>query len=242
MPALTQSIREIVAAQPSAAAVLQRFDIDLCARADESLTQACAELQLSAEQVLEKLTDAAQEQGAAPADLANYTLSRLIQHIVRTHHQTVRRELPRMHEMARQVAGKQSSRAPQLKEIEKLIDALRADMLAHLEKEEQVLFPFIAAMDQDAGASCSPPRACFRTVAHPVAMMIREHALAENLVAEIRDLTRGFDAPAWACPTHVALYAGMREFADDLRQHVRLENDLLFPRAIELESQLICSA
>ncbi len=239
MATSTQSIREIISAQASAAAVLERFDIDLCCHANESLTQACAGLQLSVDQVLEKLADAAaNEHGAAPADLAAYSLGRLIQHIVRTHHQYVRRELPRMAQMAQKVAAKHGNRAPELEKVEELTGLLGGEMFAHLQKEEQILFPFIAEMEQDATGCCTTQRTCFRTVAQPVSMMIMEHGMAENRVAEIRELTHEFEAPAWACASYAALYAGLREFAADLRQHVHLENDLLFPRAIDLEAEL----
>ncbi|MGD1064292.1 MAG: iron-sulfur cluster repair di-iron protein [Terracidiphilus sp.] len=239
MPTLTQSIREIVFNQSSAAAVLLRFDIDLCSHADESLKQACAELQLSVDQVLEKLSDAAaRENGAVPADLASYSLNRLIQHIVRTHHQYVRCELPRLVEMAHKLAGKHGDRAPELKEVKTVLDDLRAEMFAHLEKEEQVLFPFIAQMEEETAGSALPARACFQTVAQPVSIMLREHESAERLVAEMRKLTNDFNAPTWACPTHVAFYAGLKQFERDLRQHVHLENDILFPRAIEMEAAL----
>jgi regulator of cell morphogenesis and NO signaling len=239
MPTSTQSIREIVSTQTSAAAVLQRFDIDLCSSADTSLEQACAELQLSVDQVLEKLADAAvDEHGPAGDDLAGYSLGRLIQHIVRTHHQYVRRELPRLAEMACNLAGRIGDRAPALKSIGSLLEELRADLFTHLEKEEHVLFPFIAAMDQDSDGTSTTPRACFRTVAQPVRMMMLEHESAGSIVAELRLLTNEFQPPRWACPTHVALYAGLREFEADLRRHVHLEDDLLFPRAIALESTL----
>jgi len=239
MPTSTQSIREIVTTQSSAAAILQRFDIDLCSHADESLKQACAQLQLSVDQVLEKLSDAAaNEDGAVSADLASYSLSRLIQHIVRTHHQYVRRELPRLAEMARKLAGKHGDRTPELRKAETLLDALLGEMFAHLQKEEQVLFPFIAQMEEVAAGLTSPACACFQTVAQPVSMMVREHESAEGLVAQMRTLTDEFKAPAWACPTHIALYAGLRELERDLRQHVHIENDILFPRAIETESTL----
>jgi regulator of cell morphogenesis and NO signaling len=240
MPTSTQSIREIVATQSSAAAVLERFDIDLCSHANESLHQACAELQLSVDQVLEKLSDAAaKENGAAPADVASYSLNRLIQHIVRTHHQFVRRELPRLAEMVHELAGKHSDEAPELKMVETLLNTLRNEMFAHLHKEEQILFPFIAQMEEDANGSGSPARACFRTVAHPISMMVREHESAEGLVAEMRGLTNDFQAPQqWACPMHIAFYAGLSSFETDLRQHVHLENDVLFPRAIALEAEL----
>lgn len=243
MATSTQSIREIVSTQASAAAVLERFEIDLCSHAGESLTQACAGLQLSVEQVLEKLTDAAaNEHGAAPADLTSYSLSRLIQHIVRTHHQYVRRELPRLAQMAHKVAGKHGNRAPELNKVEELTGLLGGELFAHLQKEEQILFPFIAEMEQNVAACCASERTCFRSVAQPVSMMIVEHGLAEGRVEEIRSLTNGFEPPAWACAGCLALYAGLREFAADLRQHVQLENDVLFPRAIDLEAELNCKA
>jgi regulator of cell morphogenesis and NO signaling len=97
MPTSTQSIREIVSTQPSAARILRSFDIDLRSQADESLDQACAELQLSVDQALEKLADAeTDERGAAPANPATLSTGRLIQHIVRVHHRCVRQELPRL--------------------------------------------------------------------------------------------------------------------------------------------------
>jgi regulator of cell morphogenesis and NO signaling len=234
-----QSIREIVTRQPSAAKIFPRFDIDLCSRADESLKQACVELQLSVDQVVEKLSDAAaNEPGAEPADLASYSMSRLIQHIVRTHHQYVRCELPRLVEMAHKLTGKHGPRAPELKEVETLLDALHAEMFAHLQKEEQVLFPFIAQMEEETAGFASSARACFQTVAQPVSMMVREHESTEGLVAEMRRLTNDFKTPAWACPTHVALYARLNQFERDLRKHVHLENDILVPRAIEMEFAL----
>jgi regulator of cell morphogenesis and NO signaling len=239
MPATTQSIREIISTQSSAAAVLQRFDIDLCSHADESLLQACAALQLSVEQVLEKLTDAAaSEHGTGPADLAGYSQSRLIQHIVRSHHQYVRHELPRLGEMARKLSAKHGERQPELMRIDALLEALQAEMFAHLSKEEQILFPYIVQMEEEADGCASQARACFQSVAQPVSMMVQEHEMAEGLVAEMRKLANDFNAPAKACATHIALYAGLHLFESDIRQHVHLENDILFPRAIEMEAAL----
>src|SRR6185437_10414420 len=107
MATATRSIRELISSQPTAAAILQRFDIDVCAHANESLTEACADLQLSVEQVLEKLADgAAVDAGAMHPDPTEYSASRLIQHIVRVHHQSIRQELPRLAEMAGMIAEK----------------------------------------------------------------------------------------------------------------------------------------
>jgi regulator of cell morphogenesis and NO signaling len=239
MPTSTQSVREIVASQSSAAKVFQRFDIDLCSQAEKSLDGACAELQLSVDQVLEKLADAeTQELGGPAVDPACLPIGRLIQHIVRVHHQYVRQELPRLAEMAQKLAAKRSDRAPELENVEKLLDELRTDMFAHIQKEEQVLFPFISQMDQESIVAYPPAHACFRSVAHPVSKMMQEHESANHVVAELRRLTLGFQPPEWACATHIALFVGLSEFETDLKQHIHLENDVLFPRAIEMEAEL----
>jgi regulator of cell morphogenesis and NO signaling len=239
MPTSTQSVREIVATQPSAAKVFQRFDIDLCSQAEKSLDGACAELQLSVDQVLEKLADAeTQDLGGPAVDPACLPIGRLIQHIVRVHHQYVRQELPRLAEMAQKLAAKRSDRAPELKNVEELLEELRTDMLAHIQKEEQVLFPFMSQMDHDSIIVYPPAHTCFRSVAQPVSKMMQEHESANHIVAELRRITLGFQPPAWACATHIALFAGLSEFEADLKQHVHLENDVLFPRAIELEAEL----
>ena len=239
MPTSTQSVREIVATHPSAAKIFQRFDIDLCSQAEKSLDGACAELQLSVDQVLEKLADAeAQERSGAPVAPASLSTGRLIQYIVRVHHQCVRRELPRLNDMARKLAARRGDQAPELRKIEALLDELRADMFAHIQKEEQVLFSFIYQMEQNSIVAYPPAHACFRSIAQPVSRMMQEHESANYILAELRRLSRGFEPPVGACAAHIALYAGLREFENDLKQHVHLENDVLFPRAIQLEADL----
>ena len=239
MPTSTQSIREIVTQYPSSARVFHRFDIDLCLQADLSLEGACQELQLSVDQVLEKLTDSeAQERGGMASDPATLSLARLVQHIVRIHHHCVRQELPRLAEMALKLAATRGDRAPELAKVAELIEKLRGEMYAHIQKEEQVLFPFISQMDQESIVAYPPSHACFRSVTHPIFMMEQEHESADHIVAELIRLTNHFEPPSWACATHIALFSGLREFEADLKQHVHLENDVLFPRAIQLEAEL----
>ena len=239
MPTSTQSIREIVTQYPSSARVFHRFDIDLFLQADLSLEGACQELQLSVDQVLEKLTDSeAQERGGMASDPATLSLARLVQHIVRIHHLCVRQELPRLAEMAMKLAATLGDRAPELTKVAELIEKLRGEMYTHIQKEEQVLFPFISQMDQESIVAYPPSHACFRSVTHPIFMMEQEHESADHIVAELMRLTNHFEPPSWACATHVALFSGLREFEDDLKQHVHLENDVLFPRAIQLEAEL----
>ena len=239
MSTSTQSIREIVAIHPSAASVFHRFDIDLCSLGDKSLNEACAEQQLSVDQLLEKLADAeAAEAGAAPFDPTAVSLGRLIQHIVRNHHQCVRQELPRLAEMASKLAIKRSDEHPELQRVAALIVKLRDDLLAHIQKEEMVLFPFISRMDQESIVAYPPDHARFRSVSDPVFIMLQQHEAADHLVVELRRLTNGYNPPTWACGTHIALLSGLQAFEGDLKQHIHFENDALFPRAIEMEAVL----
>ena len=239
MPTSTLSIREIVTQYPSSARVFHRFDIDLCLQADLSLEAVCQELQLSVDQVLEKLSDSeAQEPGGLALDPVTLSLVRLIQHIVRIHHLCVRQELPRLAEMGMKLAATRSDRAPELTKVAELIEQLRGEMYTHIQKEEQVLFPFISQMDQESIIAYPSSHACFRSVTHPIFMMEQEQESADHIVAELIRLTNHFEPPSWACATHIALFSGLREFEADLKQHVHLENDVLFPRAIQLEAEL----
>ena len=239
MSTAAQSIREIITSRPSAAKIFHRFDIDLCIQADLSLEAACRELQLSVDQVLEKLADAeVKESGGLAFDPLHVSLGRLIQHIVRVHHHCVRQVLPGLAEMALKIAAKRRDREPELVKVAELVEELRGEMYAHIEKEEQVLFPFISQMDQESIVSYPPAHACFRSVAHPIFMMEQEHESADQIMRELIRLTNHFEPPSWACATHIALFSGIREFETDLRQHVHLENDVLFPRAIQLEAEI----
>ena len=140
--------------------------------------------------------------------------------------------------MATKLLANHSDRATELTMIAELIGTLRGEMYVHIRKEEQVLFPFISQMDQESIVAYPPAHACFRSVTHPIFMMEQEHESADHIVAEIIRLTNHFEPPSWACATHIALFSGLREFEAGLRQHVHLENDILFPRAIKLEAEI----
>ena len=102
-------------------------------------------------------------------------------------------------------------------------------------KEETILFPYVISLEQTALQGAPKPQSCFGTVANPIAMMTEEHDAAASLIAEIRRLSKNFTTPEDACPTFHAFYDGLREFEQDLHQHIHLENNILFPRAIALE-------
>lgn len=239
MATATQSIREIVAAHVSAAAVLERFEIDLCSHGSQSLTETCADLQLSVDQVLEKLAAAeVNETGASALEPSTMPLQKLIQYIVRLHHRTVRQALPPLVAMAHKLASANGAQAPEFVAIYELMDGLQVEIVAHIEKEENVLFPYIAYLDQPPGLAAPAGSRCFRRVSQPVRMMVHDHDSALRILAELKRLTKGFEAPSSACAVHISFCTGLRAFEEDLKRHIQLEDDFLFPRALELENQV----
>lgn len=111
------------------------------------------------------------------------------------------------------------------------------DMLNHMHKEEQVLFPYINGLERTSTEGELPPPTPFGSVTRPVECMMRDHEKAGKEMQQLRDLSAGYTLPEGACLSYRALYDGLREFEQDLHRHVYLENNILFPRAVELESK-----
>jgi regulator of cell morphogenesis and NO signaling len=120
--------------------------------------------------------------------------------------------------------------------IQATLAKLDEELSQHLAKEEAVLFPYVVLLERASANGSAKPHGCFDTVASPIAMMTQEHDAAGALLAEIRRLSHSFTTPADACPTYHAFYDGLKDFEQDLHQHIHLENNILFPRAIDLEA------
>ena len=112
----------------------------------------------------------------------------------------------------------------------------------HMQKEEQILFPYIDALEKAANAHGAVEPPFFQTVRNPIHAMMKEHDAAGELVKQIRKASSEYTAPADACPSYQALYQDLREFEADLHQHVHLENNILFPRAVEMEAAALREA
>ncbi|MBI2682321.1 MAG: iron-sulfur cluster repair di-iron protein [Acidobacteriales bacterium] len=234
--ATQKTIRDIAVENPATIRVFERFGIDYCCGGRKSLETACQELQLDPEQVREKLAEATRLPGETDLnDWSGAAMAKVIQHIVRRHHAFVRGESPRLRELAAKVRSRHEAKHPELREVQTLVDLLADDMSAHMMKEEQILFPFIARMEHELSAGQPMPPSIFGTVANPVRMMIGEHESAGAILAELRKITDGFQPPEDACPSFRGLYAGIADFEKDLHLHVHLENNILFPRAMAME-------
>ena len=163
-------------------------------------------------------------------------LTALVRFILDTHHVTTREAIATLPPLATKVRGRHGEEHPGTRSVEELVYKLAGDLAPHLQKEEQILFPYIEALDRAAGEGGGPAASCFGTVRNPIRMMRTEHETAVGILSELRAVTAGYTLPADACASFADLYAGLTRLEDDLHRHIHLENDVLFPRAIELEA------
>ena len=236
MTATTQIVREIALEQPSSIRVFKHFGIDYCCGGRKPLDEACAAVNVQVDAVIAALEAAAKAPKETVEDWTGKSLASLSEHIVATHHAYVKRELPRLGELAQKVVKRHGETQAELPVIQAKVAQLDEELTQHLAKEEVVLFPYVASLEQAIAEGSTRPHGCFGTVTNPIAMMTQEHEAAGVLLAEIRGLSRNFTTPEGACPTYHAFYDGLREFERDLHQHIHLENNILFPRAIALEA------
>jgi regulator of cell morphogenesis and NO signaling len=231
LPAITPESRigDLVAACPAFARIFEELHIDYCCGGKQSLANASADRGLSVLTVVAMLEAATAAFAAGPAevDAAGMSLTDLADHIERTHHTYLKTELPRLVEMADRVAYKHGGRDPCLPELAATMQDLAADMFAHMQKEEVVLFPLVRQIDTGIRGDYH------RAIAEPIQCMEAEHDQAGHAVARLRELTDGFTPDQNACNTHRALLAGMAQLESDLHRHVHKENNILFPRALE---------
>lgn len=238
MTVTTQTVRDIATENPAAARVFEKYGIDYCCGGRVPLAEACATRNLSVDEVIASLEATAASASSAAQDWTGESLANLAAHIVHTHHAYVTREVPRLNELAAKVVSRHGDSREELREIQSKLAELGEELIEHQGKEEVVLFPYIGKLERYASAGGTKPRNCFGTVAHPIAMMTRDHDYAGNLMADIRTLTQDYTPPDGACPTYQAFYTGLHEFEQDLHRHIHLENNILFPRALAMESSL----
>jgi regulator of cell morphogenesis and NO signaling len=162
-------------------------------------------------------------------------MTELADHIEQTHHAYLREELPRLTGLVGKIREVHGERHPKLVEVQRVFLGLRDELMMHMMKEEQVLFPMIRQME----ASDNEPSFDCGSVDNPIRVMEHEHDNAGNALARLNELTGGYLPPADACNTYRATLSGLQELELDLHLHIHKENNILFPRASERE-KLLC--
>jgi regulator of cell morphogenesis and NO signaling len=235
----THTVRELAVTVPGATRVFERMGIDYCCGGGRTLADACNKFQVPIEEVVRSLEEAGR---AAPSndnmmDWQTKSLTALCSYIVDKHHVFTRQELERLEKLLDKVCSRHGENHPELSQLQPLFLSLKQDLLQHMLKEEQVLFPYIELMETAIANQANIPTPFFATVQNPVRMMMNEHDTAGELLRKMRSVSGNYVPPPDACISYQTLYQALTEFETDLHQHIHLENNILFPHAVEMEVQ-----
>jgi len=202
--------------------VLEHLGIDYCCGGDRTLEAACAELGLTPAEVLKALEEADRAKPTEVADGSTLTVAGLIDDIIRTHHEFLRRALPEISKMATKVVHAHGEAHPEMIQIREVFEPFHLDLEQHLNREELVVFPTLREME----ASGREPES---GITDPIDTLRHEHRDAGATLRRLRELAGGYQAPADTCTTVRAFYQALEELEADLHLHIHKENNLLFP-------------
>ena len=231
------SLADLVTARPGRSRVFETFGLDYCCKGKMSLEKACSLTAQDLDEVLEKLAafDASADDHEEP-DCASMSLTQLTQHLVTTHHAFLKEELPALRQLIDKVTRVHGRSFPWLSEVKQVAGALFQELDAHLQKEEQILFPMICEMEQ---ATSTPSFHC-GSVETPIRVMEMEHDNVGGVLARLRALTSGYTVPPEGCNSFRAMMDRLAALEYDLHRHIHKENSLLHPQALALAEKLGC--
>jgi regulator of cell morphogenesis and NO signaling len=237
-----QTVRNIALHQPTAIHVFEHLGIDYCCGGNQPLADACAANKLDVRAVLVALDFAAGRPTLPMPDWTKASLELLCAHIIVKHHAFARSEFPHLLELADNVSGRHGSAHLELAAIRAALTQLEFTLNEHFAREESVLFPYIVGLERSVTDPEEDPVTCFGFLADPIAVLSLEHAETSTLLTQLRQLSHHFTPPLGVCLTYRIFYTGLQELEQDLRQHIHLENNILFPRALQLEAAMAFAA
>ncbi len=229
---VANTLADIVREDFRAATALSRYGLDFCCKGGRSLQEACASKGIDPQEVLIQI-EQEQRRSQEMGNFSTWSPALLTRYIEQQHHTYIRSTAPVISQHINKVARVHGERHPETVRIAQLFDKLWADLENHLGKEELVLFPYIRGLADGEHPHHYP----FTSVSTPVRNMMAEHQVAGEDMEEIRTLANNYKAPDDACTTYRIAYMELAEFEQDLHKHVHLENNILFPHAVEIEQQ-----
>lgn len=237
----TRMVKEIVLEEPASAKVFEQIGIDYCCGGNRPLAEACGMAGIDVEEIT-RLLEAEKRSAATNDDFVDWnkrSLTELMNHIVQKHHTFCRAEVARIRALLDKVTQVHGSLHSELRRIQALFTELSGELLVHLFKEEQVLFPQIVNTEGAAARRMPADQATLSPVQSPIPMLVMDHDSAGEALHEIRRLSDNYQVPADACGSYRALYGALQSFEAGLHQHVHLENNILFPRAVTMEQAAV---
>lgn len=233
------SIGELVSQDWRRAEIFKKYGIDYCCGGKRSVAEACEKKRIDPSLVKAELEHISSKPADNRNDYSRWELDFLADYIINNHHRYVTEAIPFIDELSKKVARVHGDNHQELIEIEQHAQAVINELTQHMPKEEHILFPYIKELvraKRDNTSLAPPP---FGTIANPIRMMEAEHTTAGDAMEAIEELSNHFTPPVDACMTYRVLFAKLQEFQQDLHQHIHLENNILFPKAIQLEVELL---
>jgi regulator of cell morphogenesis and NO signaling len=232
-----RTVGELAVELPVSIRVFEEWKIDYCCGGSTPLPDACAAVGKRVEDFVAAIARAAAVPDGGTVNWTAETLTAMGDRIVSMYHIYTREELQTVTPLAEKVLGVHGSRRSELATVVELIRDLNGDMIPHMMKEEQLLFPYVNELETVVAEGGELPVPFFGTVKNPVRMMMLEHDRVGELLARLREVTRDFTPPESACFSYRELYRRLAEFEQRTHEHVHVENNIYFPRAIELEER-----
>lgn len=231
------TVGELAGRYPQCRELFAEHKIDYCCGGNQTLDRAArnsgTDLSALLSALQERLRASPNQSAPSQRDWYAAPLGELVEHIVQAHHEYLKTAIPRIEGLLRKVLHAHgANHGKMLSALAEQFQALDEDVSSHLMKEEQILFPYIRALDADGAER---PAACFGSLRHPIGQMEHEHEILGKVLAAMREITGGYVLPADACATFETLYDELQWLESDLHEHIHLENNILFPRAIERE-------
>lgn len=232
-----ETLGQIAAKDLRKAQVFKKYGLDFCCGGKKTVQEACAEKGLDAIRVEQELAQAGKQRDARSLPYNDWSLGFLADYIVNTHHSYVRKTLPDIRAYALKVMRVHGGLHPELKPVHELVEQIHAELTAHLDIEDRILFPYIKDLTL-AGQGGRLNEELPFSAENPIRRMEIEHETVGEALASIRELTNDYALPEDACASYSLLYRMLDEFEEDLHLHVHLENNILFPKTLALEEQL----
>ena len=234
----SQTIKEIVTQNFRAAAVFEKYSLDFCCKGGRTITDACREKNLDPTSIITELQTLNKTANDSSQRFNQWSPDFLVTYILENHHAYIRQAIPSMLAHTHKVAMVHGERHPEMKKAADIFGVVADDLMNHMHKEEQMLFPYIVALFHSLHDKTPMPGTPFGSVNNPIAMMEQEHDSAGSMMYEIHELTNSYAVPDEACTTYRVTLHELKEFEYDLHQHVHLENNILFPKAARMEEML----
>jgi regulator of cell morphogenesis and NO signaling len=229
-----ETVGQIAVKDLRKAEVFKKYGIDFCCGGKKTVREICREKGIDATKVEQELQQVQAQNKTSNNAFNEWNLDFLADYIVNTHHNYVRKYLPELRGYSLKVAKVHGGRHPELLEVHQLVEEINEELMDHLEQEERVLFTYIKNIVQAKNTN-QPLNKEGKDLASLIEELEKEHDFVGRAFDKIRALTNGYALPEDACASYTLLFKMLQEFEDDLHIHIHLENNILFPKAIDME-------